>query len=386
MRTLKLSLLVIATAILALLVATACGGDGDNGDDSGTATVELPPSGERSFAVTGTMEVRIFEELVSAVPATARQQATQTVDVEGTATINFETGEFNIPQFGISGKVTVGGEDKEIQVNQNPDTPSTGETTLDETKVDLFFEIELANADTIVVRNDDPLRLVADGPFVLDTAPFPLATPDGLPPVPFNDSIGSIPIEIIHMGLSFGPPGPGVQPDEGDMGDDLIDGDEALSPEEEAYWAVIGSFGITPDELAHLLSNIDDAADDLIYSIQGTDPLLTGGQQDVLLVFAGIFDLTPDAAIAAFGNTVFPCDSLVDGRRTVCPDGAGPVPPGEMIVLAMVLDDDVPLEDPDHFYTYAAVFDADGDPANNFQYVEPFNWDFFQGTDRWYEL
>ncbi len=173
MRTLKLSLLVIATAILALLVATACGGDGDNGDDSGAATVELPPAGERSFAVTGTMEVRIFEELVSAVPTTARQQATQTVDVEGTATINFETGEFNIPQFGISGKVTVGGEDKEIQVNQNPDTPSTGETTLDETKVDLFFEIELANADTIVVRNDDPLRLVADGPFVLDTVPFP---------------------------------------------------------------------------------------------------------------------------------------------------------------------------------------------------------------------
>ena len=25
-------------------------------------------------------------------------------------------------------------------------------------------------------------------------------------------------------------------------------------------------------------------------------------------------------------------------------------------------------------------------PANNFQYVDPYNWDYFQGTDRWYEL
>ena len=32
------------------------------------------------------------------------------------------------------------------------------------------------------------------------------------------------------------------------------------------------------------------------------------------------------------------------------------------------------------------MFDADGDPANNFQYMEPYDWDFFQGTDRWYQL
>ena len=62
------------------------------------------------------------------------------------------------------------------------------------------------------------------------------------------------------------------------------------------------------------------------------------------------------------------------------------MPPGEVIVLAMVLGGDVPLEDPDHFYTYAAVFDADGDPANNFQFVEPFDWDYFQNTDLWYQL
>ncbi len=142
---------------------------------------------------------------------------------------------------------------------------------------------------------------------------------------------------------------------------------------------------MTPEEFVNI-RRFGDPRGDLIYSIFGTTAGLTEAQQDVLRVFAGIFDLAPDANKAAFGNTAFPCDSLVDGRRTVCPDGAGAVPPGEVVMLAMVLDGDVPMDDPDHFYTYSAVFDADGDPANNFQYVDPYNWDYFQNTDLWYQL
>lgn len=372
---------LFALAAALVLLAAACGGDGDNGDGADGA-VELPPPGEHSFAVTGTMEIRIFEELVTAAPVTARGQDTQTVDVTGNATINFETGEFNIPEFGISGKVTVGGEDKEIQVNQNPDIPSTGETAPDDTKVDLLLEIDLA--DTVVVRNEDAVRLEADGPFVLDPPPFILETPDGWGPVPFYDPAGTIPIEIVDMGLSFGPLEPGTQPD---AGDDVGDGDEepALSPEEEAFRAVVGPFGMTSEEFFNI-RRFGDPRGDVIYSIRGIAPSFRGPQADLLAIFAGIFDITQQASQTTFGNTAYPCGTVVNGRRTVCPDGVGPVPPGEVIVLAMVLDGDVPLEDPDHFYTYAAVFDADGDPANNFQYVEPYNWDYFQGTDRWYEL
>ncbi|MCH7999249.1 MAG: hypothetical protein IIA91_07200 [Chloroflexi bacterium] len=193
------------------------------------------------------------------------------------------------------------------------------------------------------------------------------------------------------MDLNLDPLEPDTQldaeDDEVDDGVDEIDDldEEALSAEEEAYRAVVGPFGLTPQEYINIM-RFGDARGDFIYSIFGTTPGLTAPQQDVLRIFAGIFDLDPEASQAAFGNTAFPCDSLVDGTRTVCPDGAGPVPPGELIVLAMVLDGDVPLEDPDHFYTYAAVFDADGDPANNFQFVEPFNWDYFQNTDLWYQL
>jgi len=55
-------------------------------------------------------------------------------------------------------------------------------------------------------------------------------------------------------------------------------------------------------------------------------------------------------------------------------------------MLVMQLAEAIPLQDPDHFYTYAAVFDADGDPSNNFQFNPPYNWDYFQNTDRWYSL
>ncbi len=51
-------------ALVSLVVLAACGGDGDGGDGA----FELPPPGEYSFEVTGTMEIEFFEEEVSAAP------------------------------------------------------------------------------------------------------------------------------------------------------------------------------------------------------------------------------------------------------------------------------------------------------------------------------
>lgn len=394
MRTLKHSLLVIAAAILALLLAAACGGDGDNGDDSGTAEVELPSPGEYDFAVTGTMEIEITEDQVSAAPVTIQEEDTQTVDLTGDATINFETGEFNIAQFGISGKITLGGEETDIQVNQNPDTPSTGQTSADETKLDLYFEMDLIDAieemqvpSTLVMRTEGPVRLQADGPwnFTQGTTgqgpPFILETPDDSPPVQFNSPSGDTYIITERaMSLSFTPAQPG-EVDQDGGGDE----EPTLSQEEKEFRAVVGPFGLNAEQFFRL-RNPSDPVDDLIFSISGTPPGVALAQHDIIRVFAGIFDMTGQGTQAAFGNTVFPCDTIVDGTRTVCPSEAGPVPAGELVVLAMVLDGKVPAEDPDHYYTYAAVFDADGAPANNFQYVDPYDWDFFQGTDRWYQL
>ena len=393
MRTLRLPLLAMAATTLVLLIAAACGGDGDNGGDGGSGALVLPPAGEYQFNVEATLEIVFSEESVSAVAV--GQLQSQTVDLSGTATIDFgpSGATFNIPQFGISGTITIQGEDVAIQITENPDVPSTGEFTPDDTFFDLFLEVELANAATIVVRNEDPLHLEAGGPLVLGAPPLiipPLAlmTPDDLGPFPFTDPPPYDDRFVINnMDLNLEPLDPGTQPDAVDEeGDEIDDVDEEqLSAEEEAYRMVVGPFGLTPQEYVNI-QRFGDPRGDFIYSIFGTTPGLTEPQQDILRIFAGIFDLDADASQAAFGNTAFPCDSLVDGRRTVCPDGAGPVPPGEVIVLAMVLNGDVPLEDPDHFYTYAAVLDADGDPANNFQYVEPYNWDYFQNTDLWYQL
>ena len=393
MRTLRLTLLAMAATTLVLLMAAACGGDGDNGSDGGDGALELPPAGEYQFNVEATLEIVLSEESVSAVAV--GQLQSQTVDLSGAATIDFgpSGATFNIPQFGISGTITIHGEDVQIQITENPDVPSTGEFTPDDTFFDLFFEVELANADTIVVRNEDPLHLEAGGPLVLGAPPLiipplVLMTPDDLGPFPFTDPTPYADRFVIEsMDINLEPIEDGTQPDAVDEeGDEVDDADEELiSAEELAYRLVVGPFGMTPEEYNNIM-RFGDPEGDYIYSIFGTKPGLTAAQQDVLRVFAGIFDLDPDASQAAFGNTAFPCDSLVDGTRTVCSAGAGAVPPGEVIVLAMVLNGDVPMEDPDHFYTYAAVFDADGDPANNFQYVDPYNWDYFQNTDLWYQL
>ena len=189
MRTLRLPLLAIAATIIVLLMAAACGGDGDNGGDG---ALELPPAGEYQFNVEATLEIELSEELVSAAPPALQQS--QTVDLSGTATIDFgpSGATFNIPQFGISGTITIQGEDSQIQITENPDMPSTGEFTQDDTFFDLFLEVELTNTDTIVVRNEDPLHLEVGEPLVLGAPPLTiptltLMTPDDLGPFPFTD-------------------------------------------------------------------------------------------------------------------------------------------------------------------------------------------------------
>ena len=379
----------MAATTLVLLIAAACGGDGDNGGGGGNGTLELPPAGEYQFNVEATMEIDLSDDLVSAAPLALQQS--QTVDLSGTATFDFEPsgGTFNIPEFGISGTITIQGDDVPIQITENPDVPSTG--TIDTELVSLMLSgvttVQIGDDTTtwtVEVDLEGPPPQVVDG----DISGFAVTSPDGWGPVPASDPTGYLPVfQIISLDINLEPIDSDTQPDaEGEEGDEADDVDEEqLSAEEEAYRLVVGPFGLTPQEYVNI-RRFGDPRGDFIYSIFGTTPGLSEAQQDVLRVFAGIFDLDPVSSQGAFGNTVFPCDTLIDGRRTVCPDGAGPVPPGEVIVLAMVLDGDVPMEDPDHFYTYAAVFDADGDPANNFQYVDPYNWDYFQNTDLWYQL
>ena len=57
-----------------------------------------------------------------------------------------------------------------------------------------------------------------------------------------------------------------------------------------------------------------------------------------------------------------------------------------MFAFTMVLAADVPTADADHSFIYSVVLDSDDAAANNWVFVPPYDWDLFQGADRWYQL
>ena len=93
-------------------------------------------------------------------------------------------------------------------------------------------------------------------------------------------------------------------------------------------------------------------------------------------------------ALAAGLLFAIPAASLdsVEDAMCVCADGVLDMPPGGVVVAALIVAEPIPLESPDRSLIYSAVFDSDGDPANDWVFNDPFDWDYFQGADRWYQL
>lgn len=129
-----------------------------------------------------------------------------------------------------------------------------------------------------------------------------------------------------------------------------------------------------------------DQESDWIAEVEAEAAALFLPSVDIIYAYGGVFEVTEAVRQALFGNTLFECGVEIDGRLTICPDNVMPFPTGEMVMLAMVLAEDVPLNDPDHIYFYSATFDSDGDPGNNYVVFPPYNWDLLQGADRWFSL
>ncbi len=93
-----------------------------------------------------------------------------------------------------------------------------------------------------------------------------------------------------------------------------------------------------------------------------------------------------------YNFSVFECGTTADVPRlgtdvtTVCPPGVGDVPEGDLIVIAAQYSDTLPTAGDENHYTYAAVFESNDDPSDDWQYQGPYDWDFFIGTDRWYQI
>jgi hypothetical protein len=143
----------------------------------------------------------------------------------------------------------------------------------------------------------------------------------------------------------------------------------------------------TEEEKAQIaIAYMLDPNGDWVFSIKAQIILQELVQTDITGFLGVRLAMTPNATGAYFNKSLFPCDSEIEGGIVVCTEKAEPMPEGDVFMLVMQLAGEVPLQDPERFYTYAAVFDADGEPSNNFRFQPPYNWDYYQGTDRWYTL
>ena len=149
--------------------------------------------------------------------------------------------------------------------------------------------------------------------------------------------------------------------------------------------SIFRDVGFSDTQMRRLLdAGVADDLRDWIYSLLGVQPGDPGADVDVRRVLAMAFQVSGVVANRLWNESVFECRELAGDRLTVCADSANPVPGGDLIVIAVQHDAPVPLDPGDRQYVYAAVFDSDGDAANDF--VPSFDWDFFQGADRWYQL
>ena len=104
---------------------------------------------------------------------------------------------------------------------------------------------------------------------------------------------------------------------------------------------------------------------------------------------AGQTSLSQDVVDEVFNGTtdraapVYPCG---DGPNAtvLCTPGHRDFPAGEVLIVANLMFADIPLDDPVNTYQYGFVFDADGNPANNYVPSAQYANDFFSDTDLWY--
>jgi hypothetical protein len=151
---------------------------------------------------------------------------------------------------------------------------------------------------------------------------------------------------------------------------------------------LLGTMGYTPEQITQLkIARVLDPSGDWIYSILGITPGQLRGYLDFLWWSGFLSETDLDALEFWFNLSLFECgETSPEGWLTVCGLTAGDFPEGDMLVFAALFDGEIPLDDPNAFYTYAVVMDSDGDPSNNFEFMPPYDWDYYQGTDRWYEL
>ena len=197
--------------MVSLVVLAACGGD----DDGGDGAFELPPPGEYSFEVTGTMEIEFFEEEVSAAPLALG--APMTSEFSGGITIKLgENGKFTITDKEGVNLVTGDLEGGPIRFTQNEEMPSTG--TISDSGMTMELNVLAELRDGVTATHQQPIILEGpDNPFSDEEAT--LSTPDDAEPLVFLpvdefDRIFGLTAVFVSLFGGFGIVTPVVPPDD----------------------------------------------------------------------------------------------------------------------------------------------------------------------------
>ncbi|MCH7576526.1 MAG: hypothetical protein IH822_01845 [Chloroflexi bacterium] len=248
-------------ALVSLVVLAACGGDGDGGDGA----FELPPPGEYSFEVTGTMEVLFLEDAVSAAPLAIG--VPQVGNVSGGLTIQLgEDGKFTIKDREGVDLVVGDLEAGPITFTQNEDRQSTGTISGDGVEIELNVEAWQTGSDgPVTSRNEQPIRLESDGdPFSDEGAT--LSTP------PDAEAVNFVSVDNVDPSLIFGLPAVFISLF-GGFGIDLVTPVFTPSPDAEL-----------PTDTEEQGSDFTDAEGDEYECAGGPDAVVDDGDVDILSV------------------------------------------------------------------------------------------------------
>ena len=127
-----------------------------------------------------------------------------------------------------------------------------------------------------------------------------------------------------------------------------------------------------------------DEIGDWIDSISGVIAAYRAGEIDVETALAWLMHISDAAAMRLYNQSEFECGQA--DPFVVCTEEVLDVPEGAVLVVAVKHAAPIPLDSTERSYVYALVFDSDGDPSNDWVFQEPFDFDYFQGADRWYQL
>lgn len=129
-----------------------------------------------------------------------------------------------------------------------------------------------------------------------------------------------------------------------------------------------------------------DGSGDYIDSMSAVAAAYQSGEIDIDQYTALMSEIYLQQAEAWFNNSLLECGEVSNRGRVVCPTGVQDFPEGDMVSVAMQLALPVPQDASDKSYIYSAVFESDDDSGNDWVIQQPYDWDYFQGADRWYQL